>query len=106
LRAAAAAGKGTAYKAAVKSDLRNLAMAQDAVLRRQSALRLQSRPWRIVSCADRRQRGGAVRRRKSYRAIGWHVNLPDTRCGIWAGVAPADGMHGAKEGVPLCWKEQ
>ena len=99
-------GKGTAYKAAVKSDLRNLAMAQDAYF----ADSLRYGFNRDLGESFRAQTGDSVvvqfADAKGYRAIGWHVNLPDTRCGIWAGVAPADGMHGAKEGVPLCWKEQ
>lgn len=99
-------GKGTAYKAAVKSDLRNLATAQEAYF----ADSLRYGFNRDLGESFRAQTGDSVvvqfASDKGYRAIGWHSQLPDTRCGIWAGVAPPDGMHGAKEAEPVCWKEK
>lgn len=39
---------------------------------------------------------------------GWWATTLDyrttTRCGIWIGAKPRDGMHGAKEGVARCWE--
>ncbi len=96
--------KRNAYRAAVKSDLRNLAMAQDAYFADSlrygfnrdlgEGFRAMTGDSIVVEFADA----------KGYRAVGWHVNLPDIRCGIWAGVAPPGGMHGATAGEPACWK--
>ena len=41
-----------------------------------------------------------------FRATGTHYYLTGMTCGIWAGVRPADGMLGAKEGEPICWEEK
>lgn len=97
--------KGAAYKAEVKSDLRNLALAQDAFFADSmrygfnrdlgEGFRASSGDSIVIQYADA----------KGFRALGWHMNLPDTRCGIWVGVAPADGMHGARPGEPTCWKQ-
>ena len=93
------------YKAAVKSDLRNLAMAQEAFF----ADSLKYGYNRDLGAGFRATTGDSIEVQfandKGFRAIGWHQYLPDTRCGIWVGVRPADGMHGADEGEPKCWTQ-
>ena len=43
---------------------------------------------------------------RGWSATGTHWNLVDITCGIWVGTKPADGMHGARESEPVCWKEK
>lgn len=92
------------YRAVMTSDLRNLATAQDAFfadsLRYASAtelgilFRATSNDSITIVAADK----------SGWRAIGRHPYLLDQECGIWVGVRPPDGMHGATEGEPHCWK--
>jgi len=100
--------KGKAYQAAVKSDLRNLVTAEEAYFadHKTFALRAQldkdslfyasSGDTIVVVAADAR----------GWSATGTHWNLVDITCGIWVGTKPADGMHGARESEPVCWKEK
>jgi hypothetical protein len=99
-------GKGKAYLALLKSDLRNLVTAEEAFfadhhrfglmrdLVRDNAFYTSSGDSIVVVGADT----------VGWRATGTHMNLPDVECGIWVGVRPPDGMHGAREGEPACWK--
>jgi hypothetical protein len=91
------------YEAVLKSDLRNLATAQQAFLldhhRYGSGAELDSMFYRttgdsiVVVAHDS----------SAWHAIGSHRNLPARQCGIWVGVRPADGMDDAMEGEPKCW---
>ncbi len=92
------------YRAVMTSDLRNLALAEDAFFA--DSLRYASRSDLgsgfsamsldsiVIVAADT----------SGWRAIARHPYLRDQECGIWVGVRPPDGMHGAKEGEPKCWK--
>ena len=97
--------KGKAYRAEVKSDLRNLGTAEDAffVDHHRYALRAElekdSAYWGassgdslVIVAADAH----------GWYATGTNFHLLDT-CGIWAGTRPPDGMHGAREKEAVCW---
>ena len=96
--------KHTAYRAMLKSDLRNLVLAQESYFvdhRRfgsgadlGSGFAASSLDSITVVAADS----------VAWRAIGTHPYLVGEACGIWVGVRPPDGMHGATEGEPKCWK--
>lgn len=98
-------GKGKAYRAMLKSDLRNLGTAEEGyfVDHKTYALRAQldkdasfyasTGDSLVVVAADAH----------GWHATGTHWNLPNVTCGIWVGTRPADGMHGAGEGQVLCW---
>ena len=97
-------GKAKAYKAQLKGDLRNVVLAEEAYFseHRRYAARAElgdgfsaiTNDSIVVVPADS----------QGYSATGTHVNLPGVACGIWSGVRPADGMHGAVEGVATCWE--
>jgi hypothetical protein len=96
-------GKDKAYKAQLKTDLRNVVLAEEAYF---------SDHHRY---ADRAALGDAYAAgtndsivivpadSQGYAATGTHAYLPGFTCGLWSGVRPADGMHGAAEGVATCW---
>jgi len=93
----------SAYRAMVTSDLRNLATAQEAFfadsLRYASAGELgtlfhaTSYDSIVIVVAD-----------SGWRATATHPYLAGQACGMWVGTRPPDGMHGATEGEPTCWK--
>jgi len=39
-----------------------------------------------------------------WRATATHRDFVGQACGIWVRTRPRDGMHGATEGEPKCWK--
>jgi len=92
-----------AYRAVMTSDLRNLAVAQDAFftdsLRYASAAELgslfhaTSYDSIVVVVVD-----------SGWRATATHAYLAGQACGIWVGTRPPDGMHGATASGPKCWK--
>jgi len=96
--------KSKAYRAQLRSDLRNLVTAQEAYFvdhhhygtRAELAADYEPTTNDSVVLVPVDTQG--------YRATATHFNLPGVTCGIWAGVRPADGMHGAKEGEPQCWE--
>ena len=97
--------KGKAYQAELKSDLRNLSAAQDAYfadhkayatraqLDKDSAFWTSSGDSIVIVAADAH----------GWYATGTNWGMLET-CGIWMGTRPPDGMHGAHEGQPICWK--
>jgi hypothetical protein len=94
----------SAYRAVVTSDLRNLAVAQDAFFA--DSLRYASRGelGTLYSPSSLDSITIVAADKSGWRAIGQHPLLVGQECGIWVGVRPPDGMHGATEGEPQCWK--
>ena len=97
--------KGKAYQAELKSDLRNLSAAQDAYfadhktyasraqLDKDSSFWTSSGDSIVIGAADAH----------GWYATGTNWGMLET-CGMWVGTRPADGMHGARENEPVCWK--
>jgi hypothetical protein len=94
----------SAYRAMVTSDLRNLAVAQDVFF--SDSLRYASRAelGALFSATSLDSITIVAADKSGWRAIGRHPYLVGQECGIWVGVRPPDGMHGATEGEPQCWK--
>jgi len=94
----------SAYRAMVTSDLRNLVVAQDAFF--SDSLRYASRAelGALFSATSLDSITIVAADKSGWRAIGRHPYLVGQECGIWVGVRPPDGMHGAAEGEPQCWK--
>src|SRR4029077_4234437 len=98
--------KATAYHAMLKSDLRNLSTAEDAYY-------IDNKRYALRADLDKHEAFGATVGDSivvvAADAHGWYATgtnwmLADVTCGIWVGTKPADGLHGAREGQPLCWK--
>lgn len=91
------------YRAVMTSDLRNLAVAQDAfyadsaryasVAELGSLFHATTNDSIVIVVAD-----------SGWQATATHPYLTGQACGIWVGTRPPDGMHGAAEGEPKCWK--
>jgi len=94
----------SAYRSTVESDLRNLVTAQEAFFA--DSLRYGSRAdlGNLYSATSLDSITIVAADRSGWHALGSHPYLMDQECGVWVGVRPADGMHGAKEGEPTCWK--
>jgi len=94
----------SAYRSMLEGDLRNLVTAQEAFFA--DSLRYASRadlgtmyaPTSLDSITI------VAADRAGWRALGSHPYLVGQACGVWVGVRPPDGMHGAKESEPTCWK--
>jgi hypothetical protein len=95
--------KTKAYTAAMKSDLRNLVVAQEAFM---------ADSGRFASTSDlgdfyRTTSGVTLVRLVPHGSTSWYALVQHSsaaeECGIWVGKRPPDGMHGAKEGEPMCW---
>jgi len=94
-----------AYRAVMTRDLRDLAMTQEAFYadsqRFASTAELDtlfhatSSDSIVVVVGD-----------SGWRATATHPRLVGQSCGIWVGTRPPDGMHGATEGEPKCWKDR
>ena len=92
------------YRAVMTRDLRNLAYAEESFFmdnhRYASRSELDSLYYAtssdsiVVAAADS----------SGWRALARHPYLVGQECGIWVGIRPPDGMHGAAEGEPKCWK--
>ncbi|HXY69300.1 MAG TPA: hypothetical protein VEH62_07595 [Gemmatimonadales bacterium] len=93
--------KSTEYVAALKADLRDLATAEEAFRADSGAYGARehllwqpfARDSVVVTVSPDRKGWWATARSSSSLA----------QCGVWVGVRPPDGMHGAKEGEPACW---
>jgi len=94
----------SAYRAMVESDLRNLVTAQEAFF--SDSLRYASRAdlGNLYSPTSLDSITIVAADRSGWQALASHPYLLNQACGVWVGVRPADGMHGAKEGEPTCWK--
>lgn len=96
-------GKDKAYKAQLKSDLRNVLTAEELYFsdHRRYATRPELGDGFFAATND--SIVVVPVDSQGYQATGTHAYLPGVACGIWAGVRPVDGMHGAAEGVVTCW---
>jgi hypothetical protein len=94
----------SAYRTMLESDLRNLATAQEAFF--SDSLRYASRAdlGNLYSPTSLDSITIMAADRSGWSALGRHPYLVNQECGVWVGVRPADGMHGANEGEPTCWK--
>ncbi len=94
----------SAYRAMVESDLRNLVTAQEAFF--SDSLRYASRAdlGNLYSPTSLDSIMIVAADKSGWHALGRHPYLVNQECGVWVGVRPADGMHGANEGEPTCWK--
>jgi hypothetical protein len=92
------------YRAVMTSDLKSLALAQDAFFA--DSLRYASRAdlGSLYSPTSSDSVVILAADSAGWRALASHPSLVDQQCGIWVGVRPPDGMHGAAEGEPKCWK--
>ena len=94
-----------AYRAVMTRDLMNLAMTQEAFFadsqrfastaELDSLFHATSSDSIVVVVGD-----------SGWRATAVHQRLVGQTCGIWVGTRPPDGMHGATEGEPQCWKDR
>ncbi len=97
--------KYKAYQAMLKSDLRNFSTAEDGYY-------IDHKRYGSRAELDKDAFGASVgdslivvtADAHGWRAVGTNLYLADVTCGMWVGTRPADGMHGAREGQPLCWK--
>jgi hypothetical protein len=94
------------HKALVKSDLRNLVTAEEAFFADSTRYGYNRDLGTNYAATTGDSIAVQFASAKGFRAIGWHANYPGTRCGVWVGVAPPDGMHGAAESEPRCWTEK
>jgi hypothetical protein len=92
------------YRAVMTSDLQNLLTAQEAFF--VDHQRFASRADLGIGFSAMTGDSVVIVTADSagWSAIAKHSHVDDQACGIWVGVRPADGMHGAKEGEPTCWK--
>lgn len=95
--------KTKAYTAAMKYDLRNLVVAQEAFMADSGHFAATS----DVGDFYRTTSGVTLVRLVAHGSTSWYALVQHSssteECGIWIGRAPPDGMHGTKEGEPECW---
>jgi len=98
--------KGKAYRAELKSDLRNLVTAEEAYFadHKVFALRAQLDKDSLFYASSGDSIVIVAADAHGWYATGTNWGLVET-CGIWVGTRPADGMHGAREQEAVCWKE-
>lgn len=94
----------SAYRAMVERDLRNLVMAQEAFYADSQRYALRTDLGDNYAATSLDSITIVAADRQGWHAIGRHPYLVDQECGVWVGVRPPDGMHGAEEGEPTCWK--
>jgi len=92
------------YRAVITSDLRNLAVAEDAFFADSLRYASQAELGNLFSATSHDSITIVAADRSGWRALGRHPYLVGQECGIWVGIRPPDGMHGATEGEPKCWK--
>jgi hypothetical protein len=93
-----------AYRAMLQSDLRNLAMAEDAFFLDNHRYASRAELGSLFYATSYDSVTVVAIDSSAWRAIGTHPYLVGQECGIWVGIRPPDGMHGATEGEPKCWK--
>jgi hypothetical protein len=95
--------KSKAYRAQLRGDLHDVVLAEEAYFadHHRYAARAELGDGFAATTNDSIVIVPADSR--GYAATGTHAYLPDVGCGIWSGVRPADGMHGAAEGAVTCW---
>jgi hypothetical protein len=92
------------YRAVMTSDLQNLLTAQEAFF--VDHQRFASRADLGIGFSTMTGDSVVIVTADSagWSAVAKHSYVDDQACGIWVGVRPPDGMHGAKESEPTCWK--
>lgn len=98
--------KNTAYRAMLKYDLKSVVMAEDAFFTDKHRYGSRAELGGSFSPSSHDSITVVALDSSAWRAIGTHLFLVGEECGIWIGVRPPDGMHGASEGEPKCWKAQ
>src|SRR5262249_21665456 len=96
--------RSKAYRAMLRSDLRNLEMAEEAFFADSNHYATRAQLGKNYSESTNDSIIVIPVDTKGFRAMGTHAYLPDVTCGIWVGVRPPGGMHDAKEGEPICWE--
>jgi hypothetical protein len=97
--------KGKAYRAELKSDLRNLVTTEEAYYADHH--HYGSGPELLAEKAFYASTGDSLVI-VAANTVGWHAtgtnwNLPGEECGIWVGARPTDGARDAAEGDVVCW---
>lgn len=92
------------YRAVMTSDLRNLAVAEDAFFADSLRYASHTELGNLFSAASLDSITILAADSSGWRALARHPRLVGQECGIWVGIRPPDGMHGATEGQPKCWK--
>jgi hypothetical protein len=92
------------YRAVITRDLRNLAVAEDAFFADSLRYASPAELGNLFSTTSLDSITVLAADKSGWRALGRHPYLVGQECGIWVGVRPLDGMHGATEGEPKCWK--
>jgi hypothetical protein len=93
-----------AYRAMLMMDLRNLAVAEEAFLMDNRRYASGSELDSLFDATSLDSIAVVAVDSSGWRAVGRHPYLVGQECGIWVGIRPPDGMHGATEGEPKCWK--
>jgi len=96
--------KTKAYRAMLKSDLRNLVVAEESFFVDHHRFGADAELDSVFAATSLDSIKVVAADSSAWRAIGTHPYLVGEVCGIWVGVRPPDGMHGATEGEPKCWK--
>jgi len=97
--------KGKAYQSQVRSDLRNILGAEATFFSSHHRYALLSEIRTDVTLTEGDSIVVVAPDALGWWAIGTNEHFPARPCGIWVGTKPADGMHNAREGEPMCWKE-
>jgi hypothetical protein len=95
---------GKAYQSQVRSELQNLLTTEEMFFssHHRYALLPEIRGALVLSAED--SIVVVTPDTSGWWATGTNEHFRARPCGIWVGVRPPDGMHGAKEGEPVCWK--
>jgi hypothetical protein len=91
------------YRAVMTSDLRNLAVVQEVFFADSQRFASPAELGSLFS-ATASDSIVVVAVDSAWRATATHPMLVGQACGIWVGTRPPDGMHGARESEPTCWK--
>lgn len=94
----------SAYRSMVENDLRNLVTAQEAFFADSQRFASRADLGNMYAPTSLDSITIVSADRSGWHALGSHPYLLNQACGVWVGVRPPDGMHGAKEGEPTCWK--
>ena len=93
-----------AYRAMLMMDLRNLAGAEDVFFIDNHRYASRSELGSLFHATSYDSIVVVAVDSSAWWAVGTHPYPVGQECGIWVGIRPPDGMHGATEGEPKCWK--
>ena len=93
-----------AYRAMLMMDLRNLAGAEDVFFIDNQRYASRSELGSLFHATSYDSIVVVAVDSSAWWAVGTHPYPVGQECGIWVGIRPPDGMHGATEGEPKCWK--